>query len=150
MLEQSEYVRKILISFMLYRSSGESFATKSSIANYVHHVNVMAEEDMVSYLCKPVWAWQVETKTFLCPCLKHNFEKVLNCTRDPASGHSSSWHGFLFFALRPPLALIASRFWRPKGHKTSRSGTSATTNPINSDLEPVSALNSDFLQCPQY
>jgi hypothetical protein len=53
MLEQSEYVRKILISFVLYRSSGESFATKSSIANYVHHVNVIAGEDAVSYLCKP-------------------------------------------------------------------------------------------------
>jgi hypothetical protein len=54
MLEQSEYVRKILISFVLYRSSGESFATKSSIANYVHHVNVMAG-GLVSYLHKPVW-----------------------------------------------------------------------------------------------
>jgi hypothetical protein len=42
MLERSEYVRKILISFMLYQSSGESFATKSSIANYVHHMNGMA------------------------------------------------------------------------------------------------------------
>ena len=64
MLKQSEYVRKILISFMLYRSSGESFATKSSIANYVHHVNVMAGEGVVSYL------WQVERKTFLCPLLE--------------------------------------------------------------------------------
>jgi hypothetical protein len=52
MLQKSEYVRKILISFVLYRSSGESFATKSSIANYVHHKNVVAVMDIASYLVR--------------------------------------------------------------------------------------------------
>jgi hypothetical protein len=60
MHKKSEYVRKNLISLVLYRSSGESFAAKSSIANYVHHKNVLAKKIAVSYLFRSSWTLQVE------------------------------------------------------------------------------------------